>query len=232
MARVQYGSIITDIAGSLGGLTFQRNGSGKIVRNRPIQPRQGSAGQNSVRQAFNDVTYNWSTLSLANKQAWAAYALAHPVTTYWGTTKQLNGYQMHNQINSYRKLCGLALTASPATYVSPYIPPLQSLTFNASSMVWQLIPTAGTFPSYFLLFTSPPISLSTANARGQVRLTKVSQVISATSISFLAEYLATHNLAALPASNGVNYYCHVYLAAVNSSCFISGAFNKQVVQLP
>ena len=43
MARVEYGAIVTDLTGSIGGTTFQRNSSGAIARSRaytPVNPSQ------------------------------------------------------------------------------------------------------------------------------------------------------------------------------------------------
>ena len=93
MARVTYGSGITELAGSIGGVTYQKNASGNIakLRSNPIvnpTPRQ-AIHQNNMAKL---VAY-WPTLSQANKDAWNDLAAAHLHTTPWGESKKLSGYQ-------------------------------------------------------------------------------------------------------------------------------------------
>lgn len=231
MATVTYGSIITDIKGSIGGLTYQSNGSGKILRLRPKPTNRASDNQQKQRGNFNVCVAAWATTSLTQKNAWNALAAAHPTTTYYGATRLLNGFQMFNQLNSYRLLFSLVVSLPTPIYQTPIMPPLYTLIFNSSACIWVLQPAALFNDYYYVLYTSLPIGTSVAKNRTAMKLTKIVAPFTGASIDFKTEYLATHNLAAFPVNNGVNRYVHVYLAALTNNAMFPSAFNRFVVQI-
>ena len=116
MARVTYGSGITELAGSIGGVTYQKNASGNIakLRSNPIvnpTPLQAGYQNNMARLvAF------WPTLSQANKDAWNDLAAAHLHTTPWGEEKTLSGYQWFISINLNRLLKYTTFLNSPPVW--------------------------------------------------------------------------------------------------------------------
>lgn len=102
MARITYGPLVTEIAGSIGGITFQRNTSGPIAKlktNPPVNPR---AKQSARQQQMAFLVSFWSTLSQVNKGLWNTFAAAHDHTTPWGETKTLSGFQWFLSVNNYR----------------------------------------------------------------------------------------------------------------------------------
>jgi hypothetical protein len=101
MARVTYGAAITELTGSIGGITFQRNSSGTIARFRPGKGVNPSPGQSTQQYRLGFFVYLWSTLSLAQKTTWDDLAAAHDNTNPWGVTKHLNGFQwfIHCNLN-------------------------------------------------------------------------------------------------------------------------------------
>jgi hypothetical protein len=119
MAKVLYGSQITDIAGSIGGLTFQKNASSSIVRLRPTNSATLSEAQIARNVAFSQASSSWSALSGSDKALWNAFAAAHSKVDYYGTTKILSG------MNWFMSLYINALSISyppltvPPTYALP-----------------------------------------------------------------------------------------------------------------
>lgn len=93
MARVTYGESITEYAGSIGGVTFQRNASGPIAKLRTNPIVNPSPNQNPYQTRMAALVAYWPTLSQAYKDLWDALAAAHDHTTPWGETKTLSGYQ-------------------------------------------------------------------------------------------------------------------------------------------
>jgi hypothetical protein len=70
MARIKYGSLITDISGSIGGTTFQRSGSGSIIRNKPIPIRSKTASQMKIRSYMMEAHNKWLTLTDERRLQW------------------------------------------------------------------------------------------------------------------------------------------------------------------
>jgi len=93
MARVTYGSGVTELAGSIGGVTYQKNASGNIAKlrsNPTVNPTPLQAG---YQQQMAMLVASWPRLSQADKDAWNDLAAAHLHTTPWGESKKLSGYQ-------------------------------------------------------------------------------------------------------------------------------------------
>lgn len=66
MARILYSGIISELRGSVGHATFQRCGSIKSIRNKPISYRQASVNQQSLRSVFSNYCVLFKSLSTAN----------------------------------------------------------------------------------------------------------------------------------------------------------------------
>lgn len=150
MARVTYGSGVTELAGSIGGVTYQKNTSGNIARLRPKPVVNPTALQAKYHTNMSFLVSYWPTLSQANKDQWDAFAIAHDHTTPWGEIKTLSGYQWFMSVNLIRRKFGLIPSSSPpawqglsppdsftlvatATYLrcewSPAYDPVQALSF-------------------------------------------------------------------------------------------------------
>ena len=68
MARVKFGSLVTEISGSIGGSTFQRNSFGNTLRNKPNPIRSRTAAQLSIRQYMKQAHAGWTALTAAERQ--------------------------------------------------------------------------------------------------------------------------------------------------------------------
>lgn len=103
MARVVYGPGITEFIGSVGGMTFQKNTSGTIVRLRPSSPVNPSLLQSEQQLALIKLVAMWGTLSLANKNLWNALAAANSKINNWGSFTRISGYQwfVSYNLNAY-----------------------------------------------------------------------------------------------------------------------------------
>ena len=102
MARVTYGSGITELAGSIGGVTYQKNASGNIAKLRSNPVVNPTSRQAVYQQQMAMLVTFWPTLSQANKDAWNDLAAAHLHTTPWGESKKISGYQWFLSCNIYR----------------------------------------------------------------------------------------------------------------------------------
>ncbi len=92
MARVQYGSIITNISGSLGGHTFQENAYGKTVRNKPIPLRPTTEDQLAMRRYFINSQNAWQNLTTLQVNTWNTFASLHPWYSKHNPSSKLSAY--------------------------------------------------------------------------------------------------------------------------------------------
>ena len=130
MARITYGGIATSIRGSIGGSTFQGNAFGFSIKNKPNMARLQSQLQNFQRQLMDMVIRSWGQLTDAQRSAWNAFAIAHPVYSANNPSAQLTGYLWYIKYNLIYALSYNSTVAAPneGTPVVPILHPYMAKT--------------------------------------------------------------------------------------------------------
>jgi len=164
MARVTYGESITEYAGSIGGVTFLRNASGPIAKLRSNPPVNPSPDQATYQNNLAKCVAYWPTLSQANKDAWDAFAAAHPHTTPWGKEKTLSGYQWFMSVNLMLLLIGYSIRPdTPGWYAAP--PPDQFTIETSSTYIRVAWSPAYDAPYSLLAYCTLPLRQSSLKLR-------------------------------------------------------------------
>ena len=102
MATFKLGAIITDIAGSIGGTTLKRNGSYKVIMNKPSGSAYSSLLQNRALSYLGSIFKAWAFLDNSVKEAWQTAALSFTFPDKFGTLRNLTGRQLFIKLNSQR----------------------------------------------------------------------------------------------------------------------------------
>ncbi len=164
MARVTYGESVTEYAGSIGGVTFQKNASGNTARLRPnptVNPTSLQAGY-QTNMAY--LVSFWPTLSQANKDLWDALAAAHDHTTPWGKIKTLSGYQWFLSVNLFRLSNIGTIRSTPGAWFVPSPP--DTFTLATTGTYLRAVWSPAYDPTYDLLFyLSLPLRQSSLKLR-------------------------------------------------------------------
>jgi hypothetical protein len=165
MARIIYSVPISEIVGSIGGVTFQRNASGFIAKaksNPTVNPGKKQAIKES---AFGSLVALYATLTIAEKESWAALALANLHTTPWGIMKKLNGFQQFISNNTNLSLCGVAARLTAPDYILPPAPDPFILTFEQYIMSLVFAAPYSPAPNTFFVYITPPLRTGTLKLR-------------------------------------------------------------------
>lgn len=93
MALITLGSGITGIRGKIGGTVYQGSASGTISKNRGYRPNKSSYQSDKAKTSISVLNQKWSSLSTAEKQLWANFAIFKPTQQHNGTGRFLNGQQ-------------------------------------------------------------------------------------------------------------------------------------------
>jgi len=104
MARIKYSALVTEIAGSIGGTTFQRNAYGFTVKNKPNMINPGRSAQKFRQNLFNNNIQKWKSLSQLNRDRWIAYAGTYPVASKKNPDSNLNGYNYFEKYHNFLTL--------------------------------------------------------------------------------------------------------------------------------
>lgn len=101
MAKVQPSPLVSELRGSVGGVTFARNSYGAYARNKtsPVQPR--SPQQMLIRAAFTQISQAWRDILVTTERAaWDDYAKQTPMSDVLGNKILLTGATMFVRYNT------------------------------------------------------------------------------------------------------------------------------------
>jgi len=225
MARTQYGSIITDMQGSIGGLTYQHNASGKITRQRPSTVRQSTSKQCDRQSVFSDLVTAWSALTPAQKVTWATLADTYTKYNKWNEEKTLNGFNWFLSCNGYLSLVSEALLTSAPVWESPLSVPSYSLILSAPSIS---VSFGGGFdyPNHYgIVYMSSYLRTSGLYDRKQLRLVHIEPPGYSYGWSLLSSWESTHGLDWPPTSTSESVYITCAIQMVHGSKGLASIFN-------
>lgn len=111
-------ALVTQVSGSVGGMTGSHNKGGMYFRARSIPTNPQSAFQVAIRNAMAGLVVDWSAvLSAAQRAAWDTYAANVPVVNALGDTINLSGQQQYIRSNVPRAQAGLtAIDDAPTAF--------------------------------------------------------------------------------------------------------------------
>jgi len=144
MARVEYGSLLTSIHGSLGGHTFQDNKFGHTLKNKPMQPAPLSSAQRQNQINLSLVSQYWRSMTTYQQSQWSDFASTYPQYPY-GSSVALSGFQVFCKFNIYQLTIARTIIDYPvsepvtttdfAPVLTSNLPDLLLLYYNQTSSI-------------------------------------------------------------------------------------------------
>jgi len=131
MARITYSPGVTKLAGSIGGVTYQRNAFGNTIKQKSNLAKTPTALQAGYQQRLSYLVSLWPTLTQVKKDTWNVFAAAHPHTTTWGSIKKLSGYQWFLSCNLKRMLYHTTAITDPPVWTIEEPPPVFTINYTA-----------------------------------------------------------------------------------------------------
>lgn len=231
MARVTYGALVTELAGSIGGITFQKNSSGNIARLRSKKPLNPTQEQSNNQVAITQLVAYWSTISQANKDTWNVLAAAHNHFTPWSEEKTLNGFQWFLSCNRNMYILGLSPYPTAPAYVS--VDPGPAFTISLSATYIKLVfdsPVTLTTEN-IIIYATPPIRHSSIKLRRPLILLNILPVGVYSEVDLTSDYESAFNLtwADIYSSSVLNIILRNKLVKLASG--LSGIFTSQIAQI-
>jgi hypothetical protein len=161
MATVKFGSTISGIRGTIGGVTFSHNAAGPYAKSweRPVNPQ--SPLQTGTRGPLTQMGNLWRSLTVPARAAWNAYALAPAEldTNSLGMPVTLSGFAWFVRVNMRRVSVGAGLQTLVPTSTRPVTP------YGLSAICQTPYPTDGSVAVGFnpLCFVTPQFCIVTAS---------------------------------------------------------------------
>ena len=162
MAVIKLGSIVTDIAGSIGGTTFRRTSTGHAAYNKQGRQVKSAFAPASRKNALGNIFASWYLLSESEQNQWSTNATKYPLKDKFGNTKYLTGRQLFTKLNAQ------LLPANETSNVNEFdtfveLAPTNINSFEISSSELSLY-IDGAFDSQFVF-----ISMYQLRQRGRVK---------------------------------------------------------------
>jgi hypothetical protein len=134
MAQIITGGLVSDLRGSIGGLTFQRSASGLTVKAKtsPVQPT--SAARSKSRSQLATLQNSWQNLTVTERQNWSTWAQYQNIRNRSFGGAVLSGQQAFMQMNRYRLLTEQTVVTTPV--FTPYTLPILTLSLTSSAGVF------------------------------------------------------------------------------------------------
>jgi len=231
MARVTYGALITELTGSIGGITFQRNSSGNIARLKPNMPVNPSLAQQSQQKYLISLTAAWSSLSDANKITWNNLAAAHDHVNEWSEEKAMNGFQWFISSGLNMKAMSLApLSTAPAWTTVNALPDFV-LSASAISLLctWTPNPDVTGYRVHF--YATPPIRQSSLKLRRSNFLIRKVNVDTLVPQELVTYYVTKFGVTW--ATIFANANCSIIIRAklIQESSGLAGPYTSQLIKI-
>jgi hypothetical protein len=231
MARVTYGSGVTEYKGSIGGITYQRNASGPVAKLRSIWIVNPSHSQSFYQRNLAYLVSYWPTLSQANKNAWDAFSAAHDHTTPWGDSKTLSGFQWFLSVNLNRMVYYTTPIETPPTWFS-FSPP-DSFTLVATSTYlrceWSSTWTPDGWPRIYLTLPLRQSSLKLRRSLFYITFGSWQAPLDTLDLTSYFETLANVTWSAFYESSNCSIICRLQDCGLSTG--LGSAFTSAIVKI-
>lgn len=151
MARVKFSPIVTDIAGSVGGVTFQRNKFGNTMREKPLPLNPATSAQYNVRKNIVIIQKAWYALTAAQRLQWNRFVDFSGQATINDKSKKLTGYTLYLKYQSLLLLAGRPLLTTITYSLMPALPVLDEIASAAGSFTTEFATTVDSTKYFFIL---------------------------------------------------------------------------------
>lgn len=143
-------------SGSYAGVTSSHNRAGQYVRNRRTPTNTPTARRTAIRTAFGAGSSGYSSITDAQRAAWAAAADAHPITDRLGSSITLTGHQLYVAVNTQLVNCGASSVAVPPSSFAVFSVSGTTAVFSvASGFTLTPVTTGGATDHMLIAFTKP-----------------------------------------------------------------------------
>lgn len=144
-------------SGSQANTVASRNRYGQYWRTRAVPTQPRTAAQVAQRSRLAVLSAGWAALSEAQRNAWDAYALAHPRTDSLGQSVTITGHQAYIGVNTLNLLAGAVVQSAVPTGAAVATPEV-TVTVGTAAGLSVTINSEVTGDGVVIVKVSPPQS--------------------------------------------------------------------------
>jgi hypothetical protein len=177
MARIKTSGILSEISGSVSGMTFQQSLSGLTLRKKPLPLKINTGAQLNQRSSISYLQNLWFSLSQIDRNKWIYFLTWSKQAQNHNSNLLISGYQLFIKYQSARILAGLTPLTS-FTFEPLNLPLISFEIYNSGSQFFILFSDYVTIDQYFFnMFLTHPVNVGTAYRVNGLRFMKVSHYV-------------------------------------------------------
>lgn len=138
MARIIYSGLATEIRGSIGGTTFQKNAYGFTIKNKPNMIKPESPGQDVQKRFLLLMLQTWQAMSGTERTNWSTFANTYPQYSKNNPTSQLDGYGVFLRYNMQQQIFNTFVQTDPGIHSQILVPPTIEIKSNGTEMAYTM----------------------------------------------------------------------------------------------
>lgn len=225
MAKIQFGMMMTDARGKLGGQVFSKNRGGAYIRTKVTPSNPQTADQQANRSILTTVSQGWSGLSGSERESWNSGVNDWTSTNVFGNTIKPSGKNLYASLNKNLLSVGEGVQDSlPPKQNFPALN-FQSATADLSDNEITLQIDANSPDYYVVVSATPPLSAGTSNAKSKFRRITSALGDSLDGATIYANYVAKFGAIAI----GQNIQFEVKLIGLNGQMTTAEKRNLTIV---
>ena len=170
MAVILPGPLISNIRGTIGGVSFHAGRAGIVASRRVAQSKSKTVLQSESQITFYSGISLFRALSTSDKILWNDYALAYPHENKFGQQRILTGQNYFFALNYYRVFMGETPFTQPPARVLPVTPGPYTVTLTSTAIEINFTPAFNPASCGIIIFATPPISTVTNSQRSKWRI--------------------------------------------------------------
>lgn len=232
MAIIQLNGIISNIKGSIGGVTFSNVRNGIALKRKLSGKKNLSSKQLIALNKNKRANHQWTSLTFGQKNTWNDFASVYTFTNRFGQEVALTGFNWYSGINFNRIHLNQAVITVPPTYEIPAALPEFYVTMSTTSMVVQWSTDIDTATTNILLYASIPGRSQAQYNRGAYRLLDLTGIDVESSFDITAAWEAATGLTYTDISSGGVFTINVMIVPVSTSSYITGLGQTASSQIP
>lgn len=195
MAVVKYGAIITDIKGSINGMTLQGGRSAGIIRTKPrgvglsVSNRKESIQSNI--HIMGKLAASWTKLTDTQRLTWQTLLGTWTFINKFGVVYNATPYQIYMSVNFNNVVAGFSIDSSAPVYSAGTTITISGYTAKDGGGLGVSILDPLTYDTSFQVLCSKPMKGSESGSRIQYKLLKTFTPSGAALLSIKDEYYQT-----------------------------------------
>lgn len=154
MANIQFGAIVVDARGKIGGQVFRKTATGHSLQRKANQSKNARVGRTTQFQKLVGSLRQYTLLTALEKQQLADFASLHPLPNKFGVLRPLPARAMYQKLNANLITANLGmLNVSKLNSDLPAVSFL-NVSYSSAKSELEFQPSASEFPFFVRVYVA------------------------------------------------------------------------------